>query len=139
MAAFVGISIALLCGEGYETADDWAALIASGIILVNAYLIFRPALAEILDEDMYDDLSQRIKLLSKDVPGVLAVEKCHIRKTGMSYCVDIHIIVNGNISVKEGHDIAHAFKDTLQQQIPSIASVLIHIEPDYKDIQFKKK
>ena len=137
VAAFIGISIALLCGEGYETADDWAALVASGIILVNAYLIFRPALAEILDEDMYDDLSQRIKELSKDVPGVLAVEKCHIRKTGMSYCVDIHIIVNGNISVKEGHDIAHAFKDSLQRQIPSIASVLIHVEPDYKDIHFK--
>ena len=137
VAAFIGISIALLCGEGYETADDWAALIASGIILVNAYLIFRPALGEILDEDMYDDLLQKIKLLSKKVTGVLAIEKCHIRKTGMSYCVDIHMIVNGNITVKEGHDIAHRLKDTLQEQIPSIASVLIHVEPDYKDIRFK--
>ena len=137
VAAFIGISIALLCGEGYETADDWAALIASGIILVNAYLIFRPALGEILDEDMYDDLLQKIKLLSKEVTGVLAIEKCHIRKTGMSYCVDIHMIVNGNITVKEGHDIAHRLKDTLQEQIPSIASVLIHVEPDYKDIRFK--
>ena len=137
VAAFIGISIALLCGEGYETADDWAALIASGIILVNAYLIFRPALGEILDEDMCDDLLQKIKLLSKEVTGVLAIEKCHIRKTGMSYCVDIHMIVNGNITVKEGHDIAHRLKDTLQEQIPSIASVLIHVEPDYKDIRFK--
>ena len=137
VAAIIGISIALLCGEGYETADDWAALIASGIILVNAYLIFRPALGEILDEDMYDDLLQKIKLLSKEVTGVLAIEKCHIRKTGMSYCVDIHMIVNGNITVKEGHDIAHRLKDTLQEQIPSIASVLIHVEPDYKDIRFK--
>ena len=136
VAAFIGISIALLCGEGYETADDWAALIASGIILINAYLIFRPALGEILDEDMYDDLLQKIKLLSKEVTGVLAIEKCHIRKTGMSYCVDIHMIVNGNITVKEGHDIAHRLKDTLQEQIPSIASVLIHVEPDYKEREF---
>ena len=139
VAAFIGISIALLCGEGYETADDWAALIASGIILVNAYLIFRPALGEILDEDMYDDLLKKIKLLSKEVTGILAIEKCHIRKTGMSYCVDIHMIVNGNITVKEGHDIAHRLKDTLQEQIPSIASVLIHVEPDYKDIRFKSQ
>ena len=70
---------------------------------------------------------------------VLAIEKCHIRKTGMSYCVDIHMIVNGNITVKEGHDIAHRLKDTLQEQIPSIASVLIHVEPDYKDIRFKSQ
>ena len=136
VAAFIGISIALCMGEGYETADDWAALLASGIILYNAYKIFRPALGEILDEDMYEDISLKIKEVAREVPGVMAIEKCHIRKTGMSYCVDIHLIVNGNITVKEGHDIAHKLKDTLQRQLPSIASVLIHVEPDYKEIRF---
>ena len=95
VAAFIGISIALCMGEGYETADDWAALLASGIILYNAYKIFRPALGEILDEDMYEDISLKIKEVAREVPGVMAIEKCHIRKTGMSYCVDIHLIVNG--------------------------------------------
>jgi len=136
VAAFIGISIALCMGEGYETADDWAALLASGIIVYNAYKIFRPALGEILDEDMYEDISLKIKEVAREVPGVMAIEKCHIRKTGMSYCVDIHLIVNGNITVKEGHDIAHKLKDTLQRQLPSIASVLIHVEPDYKEIRF---
>ena len=136
VAAFIGISIALCMGEGYETADDWAALLASGIILYNAYKIFRPALGEILDEDMYEDISLKIKEVAREVPGVMAIEKCHIRKTGMAYCVDIHLIVNGNITVKEGHDIAHKLKDTLQRQLPSIASVLIHVEPDYKEIRF---
>ena len=125
-------------GEGYETADDWAALLASGIILYNAYKIFRPALGEILDEDMYEDISLKIKEVAREVPGVMAIEKCHIRKTGMAYCVDIHLIVNGNITVKEGHDIAHKLKDTLQRQLPSIASVLIHVEPDYKEICFRE-
>uniref|UniRef100_UPI0035196214 cation diffusion facilitator family transporter n=1 Tax=Leeuwenhoekiella palythoae TaxID=573501 RepID=UPI0035196214 len=54
--AFLGISVALIFGEGFETADDWAALFASGIILYNAYLIFRPALGEIMDENRYDDI-----------------------------------------------------------------------------------
>lgn len=138
VAAFIGISIALCIGEGYETADDWAALLASGIILYNAYKIFRPALGEILDEDMYEDISLKIKEVAREVPGVMAIEKCHIRKTGMPYCVDIHLIVNGNITVKEGHDIAHKLKDTLQRQLPSIASVLIHVEPDYKEIHFRE-
>ena len=138
VAAFIGIGIALCMGEGYETADDWAALLASGIILYNAYKIFRPALGEILDEDMYEDISLKIKEVAREVPGVMAIEKCHIRKTGMSYCVDIHLIVNGNITVKEGHDIAHKLKDTLQRQFPSIASVLIHVEPDYKEIRFRE-
>ena len=138
VAAFIGIGIALCMGEGYETADDWVALLASGIILYNAYKIFRPALGEILDEDMYEDISLKIKEVAREVPGVMAIEKCHIRKTGMSYCVDIHLIVNGNITVKEGHDIAHKLKDTLQRQFPSIASVLIHVEPDYKEIRFRE-
>ena len=134
VAAFVGISVALLLGEGYETADDWAALLASGIILYNAYTIFRPALGEILDEDVYDELSTRIDIISKDVEGIIGIEKCHIRKVGMRYCVDLHVIVNGNISVKEGHDLAHLLQHTLYNRIDTLSSVFIHIEPDYKEI-----
>ena len=96
-------------------------------------------MGEILDEDMYEDISLKIKEVAREVPGVMAIEKCHIRKTGMAYCVDIHLIVNGNITVKEGHDIAHKLKDTLQRQLPSIASVLIHVEPDYKEICFRER
>ena len=92
-----------------------------------------------MDEDVYEGLSLRIKEIAKDISGVMAVEKCHIRKAGMSYCVDIHIIVNGKITVKEGHDIAHTFKDTLQKRIPSLTSILIHVEPDYRDICLKCK
>ncbi|WP_264845535.1 cation diffusion facilitator family transporter [Capnocytophaga catalasegens] len=134
VAAFVGITIALLLGEGYETADDWAALLASGIILYNAYAIFRPALGEILDEDIYDELSARIYEISKEVEGIIGIEKCHIRKVGMRYCVDLHVIVNGDISVKEGHDLAHILQHTLYKRVDTLTSVFIHIEPDYKEI-----
>lgn len=127
--AFVGISIAIFMGPGYETADDWAALLASGIIVYNAWLIFRPALGEILDEHLYDDMIARIREISVTVPGVIDTEKCHVRKTGMTYFVDLHLTVNGKLSVSEGHSIAHALKDTLQADMPEIADVLIHVEP----------
>ena len=128
--AFIGISIALIFGKGYETADDWAALAASGIILYNSYLIFRPALGEIMDEQLYDHLVADIRSFSKEVPGIVDTEKCMIRKTGMKYLVDLHAIVNGNISVKEGHDLAHGLKRHLLQRLPELTDVLIHIEPD---------
>ena len=128
--AFIGISIALLFGEGYETADDWAALLAAAFILYNSYLIFRPALGEIMDEHLYDDLLEEIREESTKVEGVLDTEKCFIRKAGMKYHVDLHAIVDGAISVKEGHDIAHQLKDHLQQKIPNLEYVLIHIEPN---------
>jgi cation diffusion facilitator family transporter len=128
--AFIGISIALIFGKGYETADDWAALLASGFILYNSYLIFRPALGEIMDENLYDELIQEIRVESLKVDGILGTEKCFIRKTGMKYHIDLHAIVAGNISVKEGHDLAHLLKDTLRTRIPNLGHVLIHIEPN---------
>ena len=130
LMAFIGISIALFMGKGYENADDWAALFASGFILFNAYLILRPALGEVMDEHRYDDIELKIREIAHLNKGVVETEKCYIRKTGMTYHVDLHIAVNADISVKAGHDIAHRVKDDILENIPQIADVLIHVEPD---------
>jgi len=129
LMAFIGIAIAIYFGPGYETADDWAALFASGFSMYNAYLIFRPALGEILDEHLYDDLIFKIRDVAKKVDGVADTEKCFVRKTGMTFLVDLHLTVDGNLTVTKGHEIAHRLKDTIQQEIPEIADVLIHVEP----------
>ena len=130
VAAFVGISIALFLGKGYEAADDWAALFASAFILYNSYLIFRPALGEIMDEHLYEDLEAQIRKIAVSVEGVIDTEKCFIRKSGMKFHIDLHAVVDGTISVKEGHDIAHLLKDTLRENIIELGHVLIHIEPN---------
>ncbi len=129
IAALIGISIALYFGKGYETADDWAALFASGFILYNSYKIFRPALGEIMDEHLYDDLVAEIRKVSLTCAGVVATEKCFVRKAGMKYHVELHAIVQADITVKNGHEIAHKLKDTLLNEIPQLGHVLIHIEP----------
>ena len=130
VAAFVGISIALFLGKGYESADDWAALFASTFILYNSYLIFRPALGEIMDEHLYDDVVLSIRKVAGTVEGIVTTEKCFIRKSGMKYHVDLHAVVDATISVKSGHDLAHTLKDMLQAEIPELGHVLIHIEPN---------
>lgn len=133
VSAFIGISIALLFGKGFETADDWAALFAAAFILYNSYLIFRPALGEIMDEHLYDDLIITIRQESLKVDGVVGTEKCFIRKAGLKYHVDLHATVDANITVKYGHEIAHNLKDTLRKEIPELGHLLIHIEPnEYK-------
>lgn len=129
IAALIGISIALYFGNGYETADDWAALFASGFILYNSYKIFRPALGEIMDEHLYDDLVADIRKVSLSCAGVVATEKCFVRKAGMKFHVELHAIVQADITVKYGHEIAHKLKDTLLNDIPQLGHVLIHIEP----------
>ncbi len=130
LMAFLGISVALIFGKEYANADDWAALLASGFILYNAYLILRPALGEVMDEHMYDEIEQSIREIAENSPGVIETEKCYVRKTGMTYHVDLHIAVNASISVTEGHDIAHSVKDQILKNLPEIADVLIHVEPD---------
>jgi cation diffusion facilitator family transporter len=131
VAAFIGISIALIMGKGYESADDWAALFAAGFIFYNSYMIFRPALGEIMDENLNEDLIIEIRKVAQQVDGVVNTEKCFIRKAGMKYHVDLHAIVNANITVKEGHEISHVLKDTLRAEIPELGHVLIHIEPTH--------
>lgn len=129
LAAFIGIALAIFMGKGWESADDWAAIIGGIIILYNAYKIFRPALSEIMDEHMYDDFIYQIRKTSNEIDGVKDTEKCFIRKHGMSFIVDLHLIVSGEISVKKGHEISHNVKDKLIKKHPEISDVLIHIEP----------
>lgn len=131
VAAFIGISIALIMGDGFEAADDWAALLAAFMILYNSYRILKPALGEIMDKDMYEEMEGQVCEFARTVNGVLDTEKCRVRKTGMTYYVDLHIIVNKNITVKEGHDIAHDLKRQMIEEMPEIADVLIHVEPSW--------
>ncbi len=129
LAAFAGIAVALVMGKGYEAADDWAALLASFFIVYNAYLIFRPALGEIMDEHVYDDIIREIREAAQQVPGIQGTEKCFIRKAGMKYHVDLHALVDGNLPVRDGHHLAHLLKDHLHASIPVLGHILIHIEP----------
>lgn len=135
LTAFIGISIALIMGEGWESADDWAALFASVFILYNAFKIFRPALGEIMDEHIYDDFILEIEKVAKKVEGVVNTEKCFVRKHGMQFNIDLHLIVSGKISVYEGHHIAHKTKEALMKEFPEILDVLIHVEPDTCEIK----
>ncbi|GAB3020655.1 cation diffusion facilitator family transporter [Spirosoma pulveris] len=129
LTAFVGISIALIGGPGYESADDWAALLASGFIVYNAYHIFRPSFGEIMDETPEGDWQQELQTLAMTVPEVKGIDKFRVRKTGFEYFVDLHVRVPGNLTVSQGHDIAHAVKAAILDARPAVYDVLVHIEP----------
>jgi cation diffusion facilitator family transporter len=129
VAAFIGISIALIGGERWQSADDWAALFACAVIGANGYRILSPALHEIMDTAPRGPIVNLVRNTAATVPGVIEVEKCLIRKMGLDYYVDLHVGVNGNISVHEGHEIAHRVKSAIQQSDSRIADVLVHIEP----------
>jgi len=132
LAAFIGISVALIGGHGYEAADDWAALLACLVILYNAFRLFRPALDEVMDAAVPIEVENQIRHIASAVEGVSEIEKSRIRKSGLGYLMDIHVVVNGDLSVREGHRIGHAVKSALINSELSINDVIVHIEPDVK-------
>jgi len=134
-AAFIGISIALIGGKGYESADDWAALLACGVIVFNGYRIFRTALGEIMDAAVPDPLQKQIREISSSVPGVVRVEKCRTRKSGLGLLVEIHVEVDGGLTVRRGHEIAHEVSDRLKSSSLSVQHVVVHVEPAIEVLQ----
>jgi cation diffusion facilitator family transporter len=129
VAAFIGITIALIAGKGYEGADDWAALFASGLIFYNAIHLVRPGLAEIMDAAPSEEIVNEVRSLAAQVLEVRFIEKCYVRKMGFDYFVDLHIELDPHITVAEGHRISHLVKDKLIQSDLNIKDVLIHVEP----------
>jgi cation diffusion facilitator family transporter len=129
IAAFIGISIALIGGARWQSADAWAALFACLLIAGNGWRLFYPALREVLDTAPRGEIVARVRSAAAAVPGVFAIEKCFVRKMGLEFYVDLHVGVDERISVRAGHELAHEVKDAIKQTNPRIADVLVHIEP----------
>jgi cation diffusion facilitator family transporter len=129
LAAAVGIAIALGGGRGYEAADDWAALIACGLIAYNGWRLARGNLAVLLDAAPSDDTLHRIRQIAEAVDGVTAIEDCRARKSGLGWLVDIHVEVDGDLPVRDGHRLAHDVKEALLAANLNVLDALVHIEP----------
>jgi cation diffusion facilitator family transporter len=128
-AAFVGISVALIGGKGYESADDWAALLACGVISWNGLRLLRTALDELMDASASPEVVAQVRELAAGVEGVAAIDKCRVRKSGLHLALDIHVVVDGDLTVRRGHEIAHLVKDRLLASRHRINDVTVHIEP----------
>jgi cation diffusion facilitator family transporter len=125
--AFIGISIALL--RGWAAADDWAALGAAIVILYNAMKQLKPAFLELTDRAPDPNLESHVREIAGGVHNVIGIDKCFVRKMGFSFYVDLHIVVNGDLSVRQGHKIAHEVENIVLNKLPQIAEVLVHVEP----------
>jgi cation diffusion facilitator family transporter len=137
LAAFIGITIALIGGRGFEAADDWAALVAAGILAFNAWHLLRPALSELTDAVPDQKIVAEIREIAFTVKGVKGTHRCWVRKLGLDYFVDLDILVGGNLSVREGHDLAHEVHDAVTARLPFVRKVMVHVEPEDEFGRFK--
>lgn len=129
LAAFLGISVALLGGPGWEPADDVAALFASGIILWNAARILSPSAQELMDRAPPTALREAVHAAARGVPGVRHVEKLRIRSAGTSLQADLHVQADPAMSLEAAHILSGRVKGAIRAAVPSVATVLVHMEP----------
>jgi cation diffusion facilitator family transporter len=128
-AAFIGIGVALLGGEGWESADDWAALVAAAVIGYNGIIMLRPALDDLMDRMPGDEIVIAVARAAEGVEGVLATEKLKVRKTGLVYYVDIHVQADPAMSLDDAHVLSGRVKGAIRGAVPEVAGVLVHMEP----------
>lgn len=129
LAAFIGITIGLIGGPGYEPADDWAALFACLVICYSGLRLLRTAVREMLDVAAPKRLEEQVRSIATTVEGVRGIEKCRIRKSGLRYFVELHVQVDPEATVRTGHQIGGRVRSTLRASELRIADVLVHIEP----------
>ncbi|MCE9601346.1 MAG: cation diffusion facilitator family transporter [Gemmatimonadetes bacterium] len=128
-AAFVGISVAVIGGPGFEAADDWAALVASAIIVYNGITMLRPAVADLMDRSAGPEVLVPVRMAAESVSGVLATEKLAMRRTGMTYRVTIHVQTDPEMPLHEAHILSGKVKSAIRTAVPQVQSVLVHMEP----------
>lgn len=128
-AAFIGISIALVGGPGWESADDWAALLASAIILFNGISMLKPALHDLMDRMPGAEVVVPVRDVAESIPGVLAVEKLFVRRMGTAYRVTIHVQADGKMPLDQAHELGARVKYAIRDRIPGVQYVLVHMEP----------
>lgn len=129
VAAFIGISVALWKGEGWESADDWAALVAALVIAINALLLLRPAVFDLMDRAPEPDIVERVRLAALAVPDVMAIEKLKVRRAGTGLYVDLHVQSDPNLSLHAAHIVSGKVKSAIRGSVGRVHGVLIHMEP----------
>lgn len=128
--AFVGISVALLGGPRWEAADGWAAICAALVILYNAGRQMRPAVRELGDIAPEPSMEAQVRAIAGRVSGIIGLDKCIVRKMGFTFYIDLHIVVDGELTVREGHSLSHKVEDEILRALPQVAEVLVHVEPE---------
>src|SRR5204863_4441779 len=127
LAAFIGISIALWGGRGWEAADDWAALVAALLVAINGARTLRPAISALMDEAPDSTVKERALHAALRVTGVKHIENLNVRSSGLGFYVDLHAQADPAMSLEQAHEIAAKVKYSILEAVPRALSVLVHM------------
>lgn len=136
-ATLLGVAGAMFLGERWRILDPLAAIAVSVLILVLAYRLGRPAVEELLEVALPRDEQDRIAAIVNSTPGVKAFHNLRTRRNGNLRVVDIHIKVDGDLSVSQSHDITRLIERQLGKEMGEVMTN-IHVEPYHGHNQCEK-
>lgn len=129
LAALGALALALHAPDRFAQADDYGGVLVGIFVITAGIGVVRTTSLDLIDTMPPAPLLETVRAVALEVEGVRGVEKCFGRKTGLQYHVDLHLEVDGWLSVDAGHQIAAAVRERIRQQVPSVSDVLVHVEP----------
>ncbi len=129
LAVLIGLAAIRIGGADYIWADEAASIVVVAAIVWTGVKLFRSSASELMDVQASSDFVDEIEAAAMSVEGVKNVETLWVRKSGLEFFADIHIEVDQDLTVAEGHRIGHQVKDKLMDDFSSLRDVLVHLEP----------
>lgn len=130
VAAFVGISVALLGGPGWEQADDWGALVASAVILTTAFRTLRPAVLELMDQAPEDEVRATVGTAVQSVAEARGFHRLRLRRTAGAYFIAVDVQADPALTLHEAHVVSGRVKAAIRAALPATSAIIVHMEPD---------
>jgi cation diffusion facilitator family transporter len=127
--ALLGLSLTLLDPETFSAADHIGGSVIGVIVIFLGIRVVRDTMLQLMDTMPDPEAMDRIRMAGLTVPGVLGIEKCFARKTGLKWHVDLHLEVDPAMTVYESHEIATQVKEKIRSEVDWVADVLVHVEP----------
>lgn len=132
IATLAGIGGALILGEKWRVLDPLAAVVVSGFIIKAAYSLMKPGIDELLEKSLPKEQVERISSIIASVPGVESFHRLRTRRIGANIAVDVHVKMDGDISLRRAHEIASLAERRLKEEYGRGTYVGIHMEPSRK-------
>ncbi len=127
--ALAGLSLTLLAPEKFPMADRIGGSAVGVIVIFVGIRVVRDTVVQLMDTMPDAESVGQIRKAGLAVPGVLGIEKCFARKTGLKWHVDLHLEVDPAMSVYDSHEIATQVKEKIRTEVDWVADVLVHVEP----------
>lgn len=130
VGSLLGIAGAIFLGDKFVILDPITGCVISIFILVMAVKMSVPAIKELLDVSLPDDVEEKIEATAKSVKGVVDLHELKTRREGPGIIMEGHLVLDSDISLKEAHNISKKVEESLRKEFGSETQISLHLEPE---------